>query len=48
MAAWIDDADQLGKVTVLFNQTLNEFLLRKDWFDERTFEFSLEANSDVR
>ena len=48
MAAWIDEVDQLGKVTVLFNQTLNEVWLRREWFDERTFEFSLEAKSNVR
>ena len=48
MAAWIDEVDELGKVTVLFNQTLNQFLLRKDWFDERTFEFTIESNSKVR
>ena len=46
--AWIDDIDQLGRVTVLFNQTLNEFLLRRDWFDERTFELSIEKKSKVR
>ena len=48
LAAWIDEVDQLGRVTVLLNQTLNEFLVRKDWFDERTFEFTVETNSNVR
>lgn len=47
LAAWIEEVDQLGKVTVVLNQTLNEFLLRKDWFDERTFEFTLESSSDA-
>ena len=47
MAAWIEEVDQLGRVVLLFNQTLNENLLRKDWFDHRTFELSLKVNSDV-
>ena len=47
MTAWIDDINELGKVTVFLNQPLNKYAIHKVTFDNETFELTLEKDSNV-